>query len=392
MLSRGHRIALDYEAKTRDLLLDFVIRSYNQYHSGTRLRFETRRSEMSSSALESFAFWTGIATVGVTLVGVLYGGLYFWVSSKTRSLNEDTGVADESKTHVLTGAIFPLQQPANWTGKISVGFMAAGAIFGCLSWWSSSTVSDMKEEVRLHFEREYAARIEVAESEVSKARQKTEKALTNAAAANKRVEALEMKAAGLRERTAQAEHMSKAAEAQSEEAKKEAARADEGTAKALADTAAAKERAGKLEVEAAALRERAARAESELMKVKGRIKRRTISDAQRARLLQDLKPIPRGPIKIIAVMGDEEAGRFAGQISDILKEAGWDEAQVSPGIFGGNINSFEIRIRDREKVPRFALQIAQAFHSIRFEPIIVVDRSVAEGAIEIVVGMKPDSE
>lgn len=347
---------------------------------------------MNSIALESFAFWTGIATVGFTLVGALCGGLYCWFSSKINSLKEEMNLAEESRTTVLTKAISHLQQPADWTGKISVGLTAAGAFFGCLYWWLSSTVSDMKEEARLHFEREYTAKMKVAESEVSKAREETTKALADVAAANERTGTLEVKAAGLRERAARAESMIKAAEAQLEEAKKEAARAGEGTAKALAETAATRERASRLEVEAAALRERAVQAESELIKLKERIKRRTISDMQRARLLHDLKPIPKGPAKIIAVMGEEEAGRFARQISDILKEAGWDDAHVSRGIFSGNVNSFEIRIRDREKVPIFALQIAQAFDSIRFEPIIVVDRSVAEGAIEIVVGMKPDSE
>lgn len=334
----------------------------------------------------------GIATIGFTLFGALCGSLYFWFSSKINSLKEELNLAEETKPEALTEAISHLQQPADWTGITAVGFTALGALFGCLSWWLSSTVSNMKEEVRLSFEREYTAKMKAAESEVSKAREETAKALADAAAANERTGTLEVKAAGLRERAARAEYMIKAAKAQSEEAKKEAARAGEGTAKALAETAATKERAGKLEAEAAMLRERAARAESELIKVKERIKRRTISDVLRARLLQDLKPIPKGPVKIIAVMGDEEAGRFARQIADILKEAGWGDVHVSRGIFRGSINSFEIRIRDREKVPIFALRIAQAFDSIRFEPIIVVDRSVAEGAIEIVVGMKPDSE
>jgi hypothetical protein len=353
---------------------------------------KARHSEMNSSALESFAFWTGIATVGFTLFGALCGGLYVWFSSKINSLKTEMNLAEESKTKALTEAISRLQQPADWTGTISVGFTAAGAFFGCLSWWFSSALSDMKEEARVRFETEYAAKLKGAEREVIQAHQETAKALADAAAANERTGTLEVKAANLRERAARAEYMMKAAEAQSEESRKEAARAGEGTANALAETAATKKRASKLEVEAAALRERAARAENELTKVKERIKRRTISEAQRARLLQDLKPIPKGPAKIIAVMGDEEAGRFARQIADILKEAGWDDARVSRGIFRGSINSFEIRIRDREKAPMFALQIAQAFDSVRFEPIIVVDRSVAEGAVEIVVGMKADSE
>ena len=346
---------------------------------------------MNSSALESFAFWTGIATVGFTAAAAISGCFAAWFASMANSLIEQTSTVDV-RGRALDKLIAQNKKFAHATRQTTVVFTAVAAGFGCFVWWFSSIDSEMKKEARLRVDREHESKMKAAESEVTKAREETAKALADAAAANERTGTLELKAAGLLERAARAEHMIKAAEVQSEEANKEAARAGEGTAKALAETAANKERASKLEVEAAALRERAARAESELMKVKERIKWRTISDAQRARLLQDLKPIPRGPVKIIAVMGDEEAGRFARQIADILKEAGWDDAHVRRGIFRGNINSFEIRIRDREKIPIFALQIAQAFDSIRFEPIIVVDRSVAEGAIEIVVGMKPDSE
>ncbi len=213
---------------------------------------------MNSTALESFTFWTGIATVGFALVGALCGGLYVWFSSKINSLKEEMNLAEESRT------ISHLQQPAVWTGKISVGLTAAGAFFGCLYWWFSFTVSDMKQEARLHFEREYTAKMKMAESEVSKAREEATKALADVAAANERTGRLEAKAAGFRERAARAEYMIQAAEAQLEEAKKEAAQASEGTAKALAETAVTKERASRLEVEAAALRERAVQAEASL--------------------------------------------------------------------------------------------------------------------------------
>ncbi|NJN69541.1 MAG: hypothetical protein HC801_04120 [Nitrospira sp.] len=127
------------------------------------------------------------------------------------------------------------------------------------------------------------------------------------------------------------------------------------------------------------------------MKVKERIEKRAISDAQRTRLLQDLKPIPKGPIKIIAVLGDEEAGKFAREMADLLKKAGWIDVHIGRGVFSGGIDGFEIRFRDREKVPVFALQIARAFDSIGFEPTLALDPSVAEGAMEIIIGLEPDS-
>jgi len=346
---------------------------------------------MISSIFESLAFWTGIVAVGITATSALFGGLSWWFSSKVNSLKEEMSFQQTTKTNAPTEAISSLQRSAVRTGKTAATFAAAGALFGCLSWWFSFTVSDTKEEARMRFESEYAAKMKAAESDVVKARRESAKALADVTAANERAGRLEVEAAGLREQAARAENLMKAAEAQSEDAKKEAARARKSTAKALADVAAANERTGKLVVEAAGLRERAARAESDLMNVKERIARRAISDAQRTRLLQDLKPIPKGPIKIIAVLGDEEAGKFAKEMADVLKEAGWIDVHVRRGVFSGGIDGFEIRLRDREKVPVFALQIARVFDSIGFEPALVLDPSVAEGAMEIIIGMNADS-
>jgi hypothetical protein len=346
---------------------------------------------MVASAFESLAFLTGIVAVGITATGALLGCLSWWFSSKVNSLKEKMSFQQETKTNAPTEAISHMQRSADRAGKTAVTFAAVGALFGCLSWWFSFTVSDTREEARMRFESEYAAKTKAAESDVVKARHETAKALADVAAANERAGRLEVEAAGLRERAARAEDLMKAAEVQSEDAKKEAARARKSTAKALADVAAANERTGKLEVEAAGLRERAARAELDLMKVKERAERSAISDAQRTRLLQDLKPIQKGPIKIIAVLGDEEAGKFAREMADVLKEAGWIDVHLSRGVFSGGIDGFEIRLRDREKVPVFALKIARVFDSIGFEPTLVLDRSVAEGAMEIIIGMKVDS-
>lgn len=330
-------------------------------------------NEISPFALESLAYWTGIATVGGTAAGALLGCLLFWFSSKLNSLKDEMSLAEETRAKMLAEAFSRLQQSADRTGRMAVVFTAVGALFGCLSWWVSLTVSDAKEEARMRVESDYAS------------------ALADLAVANERVGKLEVEAAGFRERAAQAEDLMKVAEAQSEEAKKETALVRKSTAKALADVAAAKQRAGKLELEAAGLRERAAQTAIELMKVKERIASRIISDEQRTRLQQALKPIQKRPVKIIAVLGDEEAGKFAKEISDILKDAGWIDIHVSRGVFSGGIEGFEIRIRDREKVPVSALQMARAFDSIGFEPSLVLDPSVAEGAMEIIIGMEPDS-
>jgi len=309
--------------------------------------------------LESWAFWTGVVAVGGTAGSALLGCLLRWLSFKIDSLKDEMRSAEEPKAETLSDAVSHLERSADRIRKATVVCIAAGALCGCLSWWASVMVSDAKEEARMRFESNHAA------------------ALADLAVANERAGKLEVEAEGFRERAARAEDLMKVAEVQSEEAKKETARVRKSTAKALVDAAAANERA--------------AQAESELMRVKERIERRAISDAQRTRLQQALKPIQKRPVKIIAVLGDEEAGRFAKEISDILKGAGWIDVHVSRGVFSGGIDGFEIRIRDREKVPAFALQMARAFDSIGFDPSIVLDPSVAEGAMEIIIGMEADS-
>jgi len=353
---------------------------------------KTWHSEMISPALESWAFWTGIAGVVFPALGALCGGLSWWFSSTVKSLKEEISVTETVKIQALTETVSHLQPPADWTRKAGVVLTALGALCGGLSWWFSSTISDMKEGARRHLEEESKTKMEVAEREVLRARQETAKALADAATANERAGKLEVKAAALRDQAARAEYMIRAAEAQSEEAKKEAARAGEGTAKALAETAATKERASKLEGEATALRERAVRAETELIRVKDRIKRRVIAGEQRARLLRNLKPLPKEPISLVALLGDEEAISLARQIADILKEAGWNNARVAQAIFSGKVRGFEIRFRDRANIPKFAIGVAEAFDSIGIVPTLVIERSVPEGALEIVVGMKPDFE
>ena len=332
------------------------------------------QSEIGPFTLESWAFWAGVVAVGMTAAGALLGCLLLWLAFKANSLNGEMSSAEEAPHQTLTDARSNLKRSADWIRQTAVVFTAAGALFGCVSWWVSLTVGDAKEEARMRVESDYAARMKAAENDLIKSRQETTKALADVAVANERAGKLEVEAAGFRERAARAEDLMKVAEAQSEEAKKESALVRKNTAKALADMEAANERA--------------AQAEIALMKVK---ERRAISDQQRTRLHQALKPIQKGPVKIIAVLGDEEAGKFAKEVSSILKDAGWIDIHVNRGVFSGGIDGFEIRVRDREKVPVFALQMARAFDSIGFVPSLVHDPSVAEGTMEIIIGTEEDS-
>ena len=333
----------------------------------------------------------GVVAIGVTVVGALSACSFLWFSSRAKLLKDEMASAEETATTVATEAISHLERSSDWVGRAAIVFTVAGAVIGCLSWWFSFLVNDTKYKSRMLLEAEYAAKLTVAKSDVITAREETAKALADMAVANARVRKLEVEAVGLRERAARAKDLAKVAEAQSEKARKEATRARNSTTKALADMAVANARVRKLEVEVAGFQEPAARTETESMEAKVRIERRAISNAQRTRLLKDLKAIQKEPIQIIAVLGDEEAGTFAKAMAGVLREAGWSDVHVRRGVFSGGTEGFEIRLRNREKVPGFALQIARAFDSIGFEPSFVLDPSVAEGAIELIIGMNPDS-
>ncbi len=139
------------------------------------------QSEISPFVLESWAFWTGVVAVGVTAGSALLGCLLRWFSFKIDSLKDEMRSAEEPKAETLSDAVSHLERSADRIRKATVVFIAAGALFGCLAWWASVTVSDAKEDARMRFESDYAA------------------ALADLAVANERAGKLEVEAEGFRE-------------------------------------------------------------------------------------------------------------------------------------------------------------------------------------------------
>lgn len=102
----------------------------------------------------------------------------------------------------------------------------------------------------------------------------------------------------------------------------------------------ANERASRIEIEAAEQRERAAVAERELLALKNRVSDRSLTPADRAKLLEAL---PRGSglkrgIEVQCVGGSPEPCAFADALAAVLKDAGWavsfrhtDRAILLPG-------------------------------------------------------------
>ncbi|HWV46660.1 MAG TPA: hypothetical protein VN039_11680, partial [Nitrospira sp.] len=187
-------------------------------------------------------------TVGFTALAALSGCFARWFSSRVSALKGESRIHfDTESANTSTETVSSLEWSADWTGKAAVGFTAAAALSGSLSWFFSWNVSAMNEDARSRFELESKTKMKTAE-------EGTAKALAEAATAKENTSKLEVEAARLREQAMAAEAKIKAAEARAAEANEQSAKAGEGTAKALAEAAVAKENIGKLAMEAARLR------------------------------------------------------------------------------------------------------------------------------------------
>lgn len=339
------------------------------------------QSDILISTQELLSYWIGILTVGCTAAAAVFGSLSRSFSSRVNALKEEMRTRPTSQSQGIWLETIPsLERAEDKTGKAAVLFTAAAAVCGCLFWWFSSNVSEMKEEARIRFEREFDLKIEAA-------KQGTAYALAEAANARKDTVKLEVEAARLREQAALTESKIKAAEARVAEANERSAKAGEGTAKALAEAASAKENTSRLDVEAASLREQAARAEKELIEVQERIKSRRVTNEQRTRLLQALKSSPKGSIVVDTVMGDGEALMFAGQIRDILRESGWGDVHLTRTMYTGNPIGLSILYGGK---PSIAIPLADAFDSVGIKTKLSSVPQAPEGAVKILVGMKPN--
>ena len=319
-------------------------------------------------------------TVWFTALAALSGCFARWFSSRVSALKGENRIHfDAESAKASTETASSLEWSADWTGKAAVGFTAAAALAGSLSWFFSWNVNAMNEDARSRFEMESKAKIKAAA-------EGTATALAEAAAAKENTSKLEVEAARLHEQAAIAEAKIKGAEARAAEANERSAKAGEGTAKALAEVAAAKENTSRLEVEAANLRMRAARAEKELIEVQGQIQPRRLTLDQQTRLLRALERVPKGSIVVDTVMGDGEALMFAGQIRDILKVAGWGDVHLTRSMYTGNPIGLSILYEDK---PSIAIPLADAFDSVGIKTKLSRVPQAPEGAVMILVGMKP---
>src|SRR5437868_4440043 len=147
--------------------------------------------------------------------------------------------------------------------------------------------------------------------------------------------------------------------AEAEQAKKDRTEADKQIAIAKADAANATKETAKLSLAVQKEARKRAEAERALLELQERLKPRHLTGEQRATLLELLKKIPKGKVKIYAFIGDNEAIDFSAELLEVLTEAGWpvEHAGQHVALFTRGLG---ILVHDRETAPPYAVFLQNA--------------------------------
>jgi len=198
-------------------------------------------------------------------------------------------------------------------------------------------------------------------------------------------------AAEANERAKDLEHANLSLRKDLNEAAAKVAGIQKDAADAQKDAADAKAAQQRVEVEWAKQKERAAIAERELLELQERIKPRTISMAQRTRLMDILRQAPKGPVSVTCVLGDGEGFALAREIEQVLTASGWRvEGGVTQGVFGPrNPIGTALAIHDPKTPPTHAAPLQHTFTSVGIPLLASASAEVPEGTVRIMVGNKP---
>ena len=140
-------------------------------------------------------------------------------------------------------------------------------------------------------------------------------------------------------------------------------RHDEDMARVQHDTVQATERAARLEKEAAETSKEAAQLRLALKERENR----TLTEAQKAAIIERLKPLPnKGKIIFNPLMTDGEAIQFSDQIKSTLQAAGYEVADVAPKdrLLSVNRTGAFLWFKDVNNAPDDARHIATAFRLV----------------------------
>ena len=158
------------------------------------------------------------------------------------------------------------------------------------------------------------------------------------------------------------------------------------------ETAKANERAGALELAVAEGRERAANAERALLELQQRVADRRLTADQRATIRAALVAggPPGGDISVTCLGPDPEPCRFAAEIVDVMRLAGWlvdfgPNSQLLP--IGTISRGVFVRVQNPD-TPRAAV-LQTALTAAGITAVGVVRTDAAEDWVDLLVAFKP---
>ncbi|MDX2029227.1 MAG: hypothetical protein SF339_01060 [Blastocatellia bacterium] len=226
-----------------------------------------------------------------------------------------------------------------------------------------------------------------ADARIAESRALASKADENAAKANERAAEANAEAAKANESAALANERAQRLEQDNLALRGDLNKAASEVAilqKSAADARAEQQR---VQTALAAQQERAAIAEKALLELQERIKPRTLTAEKRARILEILKPSPKGIVKIAFAANDNEALSLATQIAEVLVAAGWQASPGGPTIESTTPKGLGIFVRNEQTPGAGALQHALA--AVGFPAGGMTNPELPEGHIVLFVGQKP---
>ncbi len=132
--------------------------------------------------------------------------------------------------------------------------------------------------------------------------------------------------------------------------------------------------------------------EEDLAKLKESTRARSLGDQTAAKLAVYLRPYGSRKIVVSCVPNDVEAYRYATEVANALKGAGWDASGPETTTIFGNIRAMGINIYDPGSAgPDTAKLLVEAFakFGIPYQSRVPPAEAVDGGKVELFVGAKP---
>jgi hypothetical protein len=132
----------------------------------------------------------------------------------------------------------------------------------------------------------------------------------------------------------------------------------------------------------------AAEARKEAQAVASKQKPRALTQAQQEAMLNLLATATKGSLTITAVMSDPEAERFALQLYEAFKKAGWNPKGVNLAMISPSTSGLFLKVHARESPPPCAAFIQAALAAVQIEAPGVIDPNIEKDAVELLIGHK----